>query len=65
MKANKSTRNRHTGRINAYKRRILELGKKFLDSNGKEYRYIESGWNAEFAIRKYSIVRANKLEHAA
>jgi len=75
MKANKSKRNRHTGRINAYKRRILEQGKLMTDSNGKEYRYIQSGVRTYQApisqalphlqetksVPVYSIVRAHKL----
>ena len=50
MKANKSKRNRHTGRVNAYKRRILEQGRLKTDSNGREYR-----------VLGLSIVRADNI----
>ncbi len=34
----KSQRNRHTGRINAYKKRILEKGESFMTSDGRIYK---------------------------
>lgn len=36
-KAMKSNRNRHTGRINAYKQYILDRGRMVKDSRGVEY----------------------------
>ena len=35
--AKRSTRNRHTGVINAHKERILEAGDPIQDSKGKDY----------------------------
>lgn len=39
-KAN-STRNRHNGRINAYKQGILDKGKMFTDSKGSLYSAVD------------------------
>ena len=36
-KALKSNRNRHTGRINAYKQSIIDNGKGFVDSRNHGY----------------------------
>jgi len=43
MKANKSKRNRHTGRVNAYKQRIIDKGKVHHDSKGNAYCSIQTG----------------------
>ena len=55
MKASKSKRNRHTGRVNAFKRKILEQGKSMTDSNGRQYRYMY------FVSSGCSIVRADNI----
>lgn len=39
---NKSTRNRHNGRINADKQHVLDNGLPFFTANGQEYRAILS-----------------------
>jgi hypothetical protein len=72
MKANKSKRNRHTGRINAYKARILDSveAKIITDSAGTLYAVVQSGIRTHRGangvvlntVPVHSYVRASNVE---
>lgn len=59
-----STRNRHNGRINAYKAHVIKNGREFSDSAGVNYVAIKTG-DIKVSIKghqilkpKYSVVKA-------
>ena len=51
-KALKSNRNRHTGRVNDYKQRILDRGKLSHDSEGRAYCSIQSGVRSSMPVHE-------------
>ena len=61
----RSNRNRHTGRVNAAKRRILEAGRVTRSSDGRTYRYVYFDGRGPTLVRDFDAERAEAQELAA
>lgn len=61
----RSNRNRHTGRVNAAKRRILEAGRVTRSSDGRTYRYVYFDGRGPTLVRDFDAERDEAIRSAA